>query len=210
MRRTRATRAMAPRRGAPARAPLAGGAKKPAAAPAPPPPAAPPAGPIDPSACLHALRVEVRKSARLLTAECVVGGYVAFPIALSREAGPKRAQGDHRMPEGDYAIAGPPLTSRFHLFVPIDYPSVADADRALGEGRIDRATRDAIADAHAEGRMPPQDTPLGGAIGLHGEGVRWHGDLLLNWTEGCVALSDPAIEELVRLVRRGTPVRILP
>jgi L,D-transpeptidase-like protein len=209
MRRTRATRAIAALLVATAFAPIAGCARKPAAAPAPTPPAPPP-GPIDPSACGRVLRIEVRKAERLLTAECAAGGYVAFPIALSREAGPKRARGDLRMPEGDYAIADHAYPSRFDLFVPIDYPSIADADRALAERRIDRATRDAIAQAHAQGLMPPQDTALGGAIGLHGEGARWRGDLALDWTDGCVALSDRAIEQLALLLRRGTPLRILP
>jgi L,D-transpeptidase catalytic domain len=207
MRRPRATSAIA---GLLVASALAGCPKKLPPPPAPAPAPAPPPGPIDPSACQRALRIEVRKSERRLTADCVVGGYVAFPIALSREPGPKRARGDLRMPEGDYAIAGPAHQSRFHLFVPIDYPSRADADRALAEGRIDRGTRDAIASAHAHGRMPPQDTALGGALGLHGEGARWRGDLALDWTEGCIALSDRAIEQLARLVWRGTPVRILP
>ena len=150
------------------------------------------------------------KSERRLAAECSGGGRLVFPIALAREPGPKRSAGDQRMPEGEYRIAGPPRTSRFHLFLPFDYPSRADADRALAERRIDAATHDAIVAAHAHGRMPPQDTPLGGGLGVHGEGVRWHGDLDLDWTEGCVAVSDRAIEALARLVRRGTPIEILP
>jgi L,D-transpeptidase catalytic domain len=182
----------------------------------PPPPPAPPPAPaplppiVDPSACGRALRIEVSKSERQLVAECSAGGRVVFPIALSRDRGPKRAQGDHKMPEGDYAIAGPARKSRFHLFIPIDYPGRADAERALAERRIDRATFDAIARAHARRRLPPQDTALGGALGLHGEGARWRGELDLNWTEGCIALSDRGIEQLARLVRRGTPLRIVP
>lgn len=183
----------------------------------PPPPPAPTPAPVpapppivDPSACKRVVRIEVSKSERRLTGDCVGGGRVVFPIALARERGPKQKQGDHRMPEGDYAIAGPPRTSRFHLFIPIDYPGRADAARALAEKRIDRTVHDAIAHAHAKRRLPPQDTALGGELGIHGEGVRWRGDLLLNWTEGCIALTDRAIEQLARLVRRGTPIRIVP
>jgi len=174
----------------------------PAPAPAPPPGA--------PAACTRVERIEVRKSERRLTAECVGGGRLVFPIALAREPGAKREAGDQRMPEGEYRIAGPARTSRFHLFIPFDYASRADADLALAEHRIDAQVHAAIAAAHAHGRMPPQDTPLGGALGLHGEGVRWRGDLDLNWTLGCVAVSDRAIEQLARLLRRGTPVRIAP
>jgi murein L,D-transpeptidase YafK len=210
MRRARALRATIP---AAFLACALAGCPKPAAPPPPAPAPAPaPQEPpiVDAATCRRAVRIEVRKSERKLLADCVSGGRVVYPIALAREPGAKRTQGDQRMPEGDYAIAGPPHTSRFHLFIPIDYPSRADAARALAEKRIDRAAHDAIAHAHQHGRMPPQDTALGGALGIHGEGVRWRGDLDLNWTEGCVAVTDRAIEQLARLVRRGTPVRIVP
>lgn len=187
-----------------------------AACPKPPPPAPPTAPPAPPATtgettlCKRAERLHVRKSDRALTVHCAGGSVLEFPIALSRERGPKRAVGDQRMPEGDYRISGPPRTSRFHIFIPFDYPSRADADRALAEKRIDAVTHAAIARAHAKRRMPPQDTPLGGALGLHGEGVRWRGDLKLNWTEGCIALTDEAIAKLARIVRPGTPIRIDP
>lgn len=177
-------------------------APTPTPAPAPPPEAG--------GECKRVLAIEVRKHARKLTAECAGGAQLEFPIALSRERGPKRMRGDQKMPEGEYEIAGPPRKSRFHVFLPIDYPSRADADLALKEGRIDRGVHAAIAKAQAQGRMPPQDTALGGALGIHGEGARWRGDLDLNWTEGCVALTDRAIDQLSRLVRRGTKVRIVP
>jgi murein L,D-transpeptidase YafK len=182
--------------------------KPPPPAPPTPPPAPPTAG--QPAPCQRAERLHVRKSERALTVHCAGGGSLTFPIALSRARGAKRAVGDQRMPEGEYRISGPPRTSRFHVFIPFDYPSRADADRALAEKRIDAATHAAIARAHAKRRMPPQDTPLGGALGLHGEGVRWRGDLKLNWTEGCVAVTDAAIEQIARMVKPGTPIRIDP
>jgi hypothetical protein len=181
----------------------------------PPPPAeapapaqTPPAPP--PGRCEQIERLEVRKSERRLLAHCIGGGELAFPIALSREAGPKRARGDHRTPEGAYRIAAPARPSRFHRFVPIDYPSLADADAGLAAGRISAGERDEIALAHREGRLPPQDTALGGNLGFHGEGSRWRGDLDLDWTEGCFALTDDAIEALAERAPPGTPVLIVP
>jgi len=153
----------------------------------------------------------VRKAERRLLVACAGGGERVFPVALSREpAGAKRAQADQRVPEGEYRIAGPARTSRFHLFLPIDYPSPADADRALADGLITRAERDAIVRAHAEGSLPPQDTALGGRLGFHGEGDRWSGDLDLDWTEGCIAVTDDVIELLAERAPSGTPVRIVP
>lgn len=177
------------------------------------PPPAPEAQPETPPAsllCKRAERIEVSKSQRSLTVRCVGGGTLTFPIALSRERGPKRAANDERMPEGAYRIAGPPRKSRFHVFIPIDYPSRADADRGLKEGLITKDVHAAIVHAHREGRLPPQDTPLGGVLGIHGEGTRWRGDLALNWTTGCIAVTDPAIVQLSSLARPGTPVQITP
>ena len=175
-----------------------------------PEPEAQPQTPAASLPCKRAERIDVSKSQRSLTVHCVGGGSLTFPIALSRERGPKRVAGDERMPEGAYRIAGPPRKSRFHVFIPINYPSRADADRGLKEGLITKEVHAAIAHAQRDGRLPPQDTPLGGLLGIHGEGIRWRGDLALNWTAGCIAVTDPAISQLSRLARTGTPVQITP
>jgi hypothetical protein len=184
--------------------------------PAPPPPleappevvAVPPPAPLPP--CERIAALEVRKSERVLLAVCVGGRVLSYPIALSREPGHKRARGDRRTPEGVYRVAAPARPSRFHRFLPIDYPSLADALAAYADGRISAEERDAIAHAHLEGRLPPQDTGLGGHLGFHGEGSRWRGDLDLDWTEGCFALTDDAIEAVSARAPPGTPVEILP
>jgi murein L,D-transpeptidase YafK len=155
--------------------------------------------------------VTVYKSERRLVAACRGGGERSFPVSLSREpVGAKRARGDQRVPEGAYRVAAAARPSRFHLFLPIDYPSLADAEGALAEGRITRAERDVIARAHADGRLPPHDTALGGRLGIHGEGERWRGDLDLDWTEGCIAVTDAVIDWLALAAPPGTPVVILP
>lgn len=170
--------------------------------------------PTDPSArCRQIVAIEVRKAERSLLARCNDGEQVKVRTAFGREPrGPKRHQGDMRTPEGHYRVAGPARQSRYHLFVPLDYPSVADAERGLSEGLITASERDAIARAAEALRLPPQGTRLGGHIGLHGEGARWQGDSEngLDWTHGCVAMSDRDIEFLAVRVSTGTPVTILP
>jgi len=145
-------------------------------------------------------------------ARCERGAEVRLSVALGREPrGPKRAAGDQRTPEGRYRISGEPRESRFHRFIPIDYPSLEEARRALRGGRIDPGDFDRIAAAHRRGETPPADTPLGGDIGLHGEGERWQGDSRhLDWTYGCPATTDDGIEFLAERVRPGTPVEIHP
>ena len=182
-----------------------------ASKPVPPPaPAVAPAEPAPAPPCDRVARLEVRKSEHRLVAECVGGVRQSFPVALSREKGAKAAAGDERVPEGSYRIAGAPRASRFHRFLPIDYPSAADAARALAEGRIDRSEHDAIVAAHRRHRLPPQQTALGGHVGFHGEGERWKGDLKLDWTYGCVAVTDEVIDWIAERAPRGTPVSIVP
>ena len=178
--------------------------------PPPPAPAPPPPEAAAPPPCERVARLEVRKAAHTLVAECAGGAHLEFPVALSREKGPKRAAGDQRVPEGEYRIAGPVRASRFHRFVPIDYPSRKDAVRALAEGRIPRTDHDAIVAAHRHHRLPPQHTALGGHVGFHGEGERWKGDLRLDWTYGCVAVTDEVIDWIATRAPRGTPVSIVP
>jgi murein L,D-transpeptidase YafK len=176
--------------------------------PAPPPPAPrPPPGP-----CLHIERLVVHKAARSLEVFCEGGAAFTFAAAFGREpVGAKRAAGDERTPEGDYRVAGPARPSRFHRFLPIDYPSAADADAALAEQRLSRADHRRIVEAHRRGAMPPQDTPLGGLLGLHGEGARWRGESKqLDWTHGCIALADAELDFVIARVTKGTPVTILP
>jgi murein L,D-transpeptidase YafK len=157
------------------------------------------------------MRIEIHKAERRLRALCERGAVVEMTAAMGRDRGPKREAGDLRTPEGSYRISGGPEASRFHAFVPIDYPSVADADRALAEGRIDPQQHARIVDAHARGDAPPPDTPLGGQIGIHGEGRRWAGDSAdLDWTYGCVAVTDAELDFLIAHVEPGVPVEILP
>lgn len=136
-----------------------------------------------------------------------VGGTLAatYPVGLGpRSEGDKEREGDRRTPEGEYYICTRNSRSRFHLFLGISYPNGRDAARALSEGRITQQQHDAIvAAAKARGR-PPWDTPLGGEIGLHGGGAG------ADWTLGCIALENEAIEHLWDTLRLGDVVLIEP
>jgi len=165
-----------------------------------------------PPPCDRIVRIEVRKAARTLVAHCEGGGTVQMTASMGREPrGHKVSVGDLRTPEGVYRIVGPLERNRFHGFIPIDYPSMADADAALADGRITPSDHARIADAHARGVQPPTDTPLGGNIGIHGEGPRWAGDSLhLDWTYGCIAVMDPDLDLIAERVEIGAEVEILP
>jgi len=131
-------------------------------------------------------------------------------IAIGRGgAAHGRRRGDARTPKGRYHVVRISRDTRYHLFLGLDYPNRVDAERAYRRGLIGEGDRKRILDALRHGRPPPQDTALGGGIGIHGLGSADRGlHLLSNWTRGCVALTNGQIDRLRHWVRIGTLVLI--
>lgn len=129
-------------------------------------------------------------------------------IAIGRGgAASLRRKGDGTTPLGSYRVAWINDDSPFHRFFGIDFPSRPDAERAREAGVIDEREYRRIAGAIDAGRVPPQDTALGGRLGIHGVGrgdLRMHRDF--NWTQGCIALTNEEIEALSKWIDVGTPV----
>jgi len=165
------------------------------------------------SAAGEAYELEVIKSQRLLLVKNGSGVERRFRVAVGRGGpGDKRQSGDRRTPVGVYRVVDFNDNSRFHYFIQLNYPNVKDAFWGLKRDLITRAQFDRIIDALKKGRIPPQNTPLGGLIGIHGigpaNGARLRIHRALDWTQGCVALTNEDIEELRRYVRKGTKVVI--
>jgi murein L,D-transpeptidase YafK len=151
-------------------------------------------------------RIVVSKSQRVLTAYRSDGSVVAtFPAVVGRgPVGTKVHEGDECTPEGEYYVCFKNPRSRFHLSLGLSYPNTDDADRGLRQGSITPLEYRAIVDAHDARRVPPWKTALGGEIFIHG-GMEGRGS-----TAGCVAISNPAMEQLFPQVALGTPVVIEP
>lgn len=136
---------------------------------------------------------------------------VFHQVALgSSGAGLKYRRGDNKTPVGVFRVGWINDHSRFQRFIGLDYPNLDYAGRALREHRIDRATYERIRMAWLNGHTPPQDTPLGGQIGIHGVGAgnpQVHG-AGIDWTSGCVALDNRQIEVLRPWVKVGMRVEI--
>ncbi len=149
-------------------------------------------------------RILVRKSERrliLYRGERVV---LETRVALGGVAGHKEREGDRRTPEGDYTVCTRNDKSRFHLFLGLSYPGIADAAAGLRDGRLTREQHDQIVRSIRAGKQPPWNTPLGGEVGIHGHGAG------RDWTLGCIALEDADVDVLWRHCPLGTPVRIEP
>jgi murein L,D-transpeptidase YafK len=115
-----------------------------------------------------------------------------YKIALGgNPAGPKERQGDNKTPEGIYFIDAKNMDSRYHLSLHLSYPNEKDKQRAKGLG------------------MSP-----GGDIMIHGikNGFSWVDDAHteVDWTKGCIAVTDKEIEEINTFAPIGTTVEIRP
>lgn len=113
-----------------------------------------------------------------------------YRIVLGRDPiGHKTEQGDGRTPEGLYRIDGRNAKSGYRLSLHISYPDKRDRARARERG------------------VSP-----GGDIMIHGikNGFGWVGPLhrLVDWTNGCVAVTDSEIEEIWRAVPNGVAIEI--
>ncbi len=131
-------------------------------------------------------------------------------IAVGRNGtSPVHQRGDNTTPLGGFRIAWVNRNSRYKTFFGFDYPNLPLAEKALQQGLIDPLTYDEITTAIRRGQLPPQNTPLGGHLGIHGLG-RADPDIhaTMNWTQGCVALTNRQIDELAKWVEVGTRVVI--
>ncbi len=121
----------------------------------------------------------------------------------------EKARGDKKTPLGEYRIGWVNENSKFHRFLGLTYPNIDNAKRAFREGMIGEETLRSIMRAEMEEAVPPQNTPLGGQIGIHGLGAadREIHDAF-DWTSGCIALTNGEIDRLSKWIKKGTVVVI--
>jgi murein L,D-transpeptidase YafK len=132
------------------------------------------------------------------------------PISLGRGgAKPQRLEGDRATPLGEFRVNRFNARSKFHIFIGLDYPTPFHARQALESGVYSQQDYDDYFDYYRRYGSPPQQTALGGYIGIHGVGVADPNiHRRLHWTDGCVAVEDSQIRRLSLLVDIGTRVVI--
>jgi murein L,D-transpeptidase YafK len=137
-------------------------------------------------------KIVVEKGTRRLTLLSGRRKLKDYHIALGfSPIGPKEREGDGRTPEGIYSIDFHKPESAFHRVLHVSYPSAQDSARAAKAG------------------VSP-----GGDIMIHGMpnglGVLGAACRSRDWTAGCIAVTDPEIDEIYSSVDDGTPIEILP
>jgi hypothetical protein len=105
--------------------------------------------------------------------------------------GDKRAKGDNATPEGMYKIAKKfdGRKTKYYKALLIDYPNDEDIQKFNTE--IARGTL-------------PANAKIGGLIEIHGNGGKG-----IDWTEGCIALTDKEMDAVFKVTKVGTPVTIV-
>jgi murein L,D-transpeptidase YafK len=137
-------------------------------------------------------RVVVEKASRSLVLMSKGRILKTYRVSSGRNpVGAKLRQGDGRTPEGRYTIDYRNPRSRFHLALHISYPDAGDRRRAARTG-----------------------ASPGGDIMIHGlpNGLGWLGRLhqVMDWTDGCIAVTDPEMDEIWRAVPDGVLIEIKP
>lgn len=135
-------------------------------------------------------RILIDKSDRKLFAFERGRKVAEMDVALGREpVGDKRLEGDNRTPEGIYPVTELKYDSAYYRALRLGYPTPSQA-----------------AQAKQEGRDPGSD------IMIHGirNGFGWIGSLhgAVDWTRGCIAVTDGEMSWLFQSVADGTPVEI--
>jgi murein L,D-transpeptidase YafK len=117
----------------------------------------------------------------------------SYRVALGQDpVGHKAQQGDSRTPEGVYTVDFRRSQSRFNLALHVSYPNPSDRQSASARG------------------VDP-----GGEIYIHGQPTGGVNPARLaqtgpDWTDGCIAVTNPEMQEIWALVKEGTPVEIRP
>ena len=116
-----------------------------------------------------------------------------FRISLGKNGtkGDKVSKGDYRTPVGNYTIVRKKCDNRLYRSLMISYPDQKD-----------------IMEAKERGVDP------GGYITIHGQ-PKWNADgrgdrytLAYDWTEGCIAVSNRAMDILWKSIKNGAKIEI--
>lgn len=148
--------------------------------------------PAAPAALGKADRILIEKSERKLTLLRAGEPLKTYRVALGGSPeGDKQCEGDSRTPEGTYRIDLKNRASQYHRSLRISYPDATDKAEARRRG-----------------------CPPGGDIFIHGlgKGFAYLGRLhrTMDWTLGCVAVTNEEIEEIWAAVDVGVAVEIRP
>lgn len=125
----------------------------------------------------------------------------SYDVAFGRDPfGHKLMEGDNKTPEGKYIIDFKKKESEYYRALHISYPSKADIERTRKLSEAKGVKLSPGGDIMIHGL--PNDENLRSLVEL--------GHPLINWTRGCIAVTNAEIEEIYQLVPVKTEIEICP
>ena len=140
-------------------------------------------------------KIIVKKSTRMLYLSSGGEVFNKYHITLGRvPVGDKEVEGDMKTPEGAYSVDYRQFSNSYYKSLHVSYPNASDKAHAKTLGQS-----------------------AGGMIMIHGTPPSWslspYGDwmnVLIDWTEGCIAMANDDMDEVWEQTTNGTVVVILP
>lgn len=140
-------------------------------------------------------KVIVKKSTRMLYLSNNGEIFNKYHITLGKvPIGHKEVEGDMKTPEGAYLLDYRQFSNDYYKSLHVSYPNTKDKVHAKTLGQS-----------------------AGGMIMIHGTPPSWslspYGDwmnVLIDWTEGCIAMSNEDMDEVWEQTTNGTVIVILP
>jgi murein L,D-transpeptidase YafK len=136
-------------------------------------------------------KIEVYKSKSLMLVYSKGQLIKTYKVSTGWHSGQKEYEGDLKTPEGIYFISDKNPNSDFHKNLGVSYPEADDIKRA-----------------HSLGKQTGGDIKIHGmknGLGFVGKFHRW-----INWTAGCIAITDDEVDEMYAHTPVGTKIEIKP
>ena len=140
-------------------------------------------------------KIIIKKSTRMLYLSQGGEIFQKYHVSLGQNPiGAKEVEGDMKTPEGAYLLDWRQESNQYYKSLHLSYPNAQEKARAKALG-----------------------VSAGGMIMIHGTPPAWslspYGDwmnVLIDWTDGCIAMSNDDIEEVWEQTVDGTTIVIVP
>ena len=137
----------------------------------------------------------------------------SYRVSLGRNlSDKKRLSNDGATPIGTYKICSISDDQTYYKFLKLNYPNLDDASEALRKSLITQKQFNQIKFEYYYEDCVSSETILGGDIGIHGIGrlnpIFKNLPFVYNWTNGSIALSNESLDEILKVIKKGTKVVI--
>jgi len=140
-------------------------------------------------------KVIIKKSTRMLYLSSGGDIFQKYHVSLGQvPVGAKEVEGDMKTPEGAYRLDWRQNSNQYYKSLHISYPNKKDKSHAKSLGQS-----------------------AGGMIMIHGTPPSWslspYGDwmnVFIDWTQGCISMSNDDIDDVWEQTQNGTTVVIVP